>query len=87
MPIMGEILGQVSCTACGHPRGNVKTGKNGTLSVSCTECGALTMVKSPKAVGALRERLGGAQAPAPAKKEGAPAPAADGQSFDDFMKG
>jgi uncharacterized Zn finger protein len=70
-------IGTCACNACGFERARVKTGKNETLSISCSECGSLTMVKSPKAVAALKSRLGVAPADAaPANKK----------SFGDFLK-
>lgn len=66
----GAQIGSVNCSACGFERARVNEGKNGTLSIVCSECGSLTMVKSPKAVATLRQRLTGAAAPKDDKKEG-----------------
>lgn len=54
----GAQIGIERCSACGFERARVKEGRNGTLAIHCTECGSTTMVKSPKAVGSLRARLG-----------------------------
>jgi DNA-directed RNA polymerase subunit RPC12/RpoP len=48
-----------TCAACGFERAQIKSGSNGTMSIHCTECGTLAMVKSPKAVAALRQRMTG----------------------------
>lgn len=64
---MAEI-GKVPCGACGFDRARVVEGKGGTLSIKCSECSALTFVKSPNAVAALRARLAKA-APAPTEEK------------------
>jgi hypothetical protein len=73
---MAEI-GKVKCPACDFDRARVNEGKNMTLSITCSECGCLSMVKSPKAVAALRARLGVA----------APAKAPNQDSFSKFLGG
>lgn len=63
----GKVIGNQGCAACGETA-TVKEGKNGTLSIHCGACGTQSIVKSPKAVAALRSRLG-VTAPAPAPKQ------------------
>jgi ribosomal protein L37E len=71
-------IGTTPCNACGFERADVKEGKNGTLSISCCECGTGSFVKSPKAVAALRARIGAAPAPAKASNQ---------DTFATFMSG
>jgi hypothetical protein len=63
------MIGTIGCIACGFERAAVKDGRNGTLSVHCTECGTQTLVKSPKAVAAMRARIGAAPAPTKAPEQ------------------
>lgn len=52
----GETVGMVDCE-CGS-KASVKEGKNGALTLYCLGCGAQGFRKSPKAVEAMRARLG-----------------------------
>jgi len=61
-------VGTTTCSACGFDRARVMEGKNGTLSIACSECATTAFVKSPNAVMKLRERIAGQSKPAPVSK-------------------
>lgn len=68
-----KLIGNRPCPACEFDRARVSLGKNETLSILCPECGTLSMVKSPKAVDALKKKLGITPASSPAPTAAAPA--------------
>jgi len=76
-------IGTTHCSACDFQRARVNEGKNGTLSIACSECGTTAFVKSPAAVGKLRARLGGGDAAPAAKPAPRPKPAPDAPEDDD----
>jgi hypothetical protein len=69
MSTPGAEIGKTKCGACDFERARVKEGKNGTLSISCSECGTGAFVKSPKAVAALRAKCGAPAAPKAANQD------------------
>lgn len=86
---MPTVIGKAKCGAC-NSAGEVREGKSGTLSIYCLnpKCKSTTMVKSPSAVAALRELLGGAPGDAAASSGGASASSmSDGAKMDRFLRG
>lgn len=87
---MPTVIGKKTCGAC-NSAAEVREGKSGTLSIYCLnpKCKSTTMVKSPSAVAALRELLGGAPADQQKQEEGVTVPAglSDGERMDRYLRG